>query len=88
MSCSFITTLNFKEELISFPYWSEKDMYMPLMMLSIMTDYKHPKTSNICLMVLVLFLQLHATVYVFGVPQGTELVAHEITTHAPRQAMV
>lgn len=61
---------------------------MPLMMLSIMTDYKHSKTSNICLMVLVLFLQLHATVYVFGVPQGTELVAHEITTHAPRQAMV
>lgn len=88
MSCSFITTLNLKEEPISFPYWSEKDMYMPLMMLSIMTDYKHSKTSNICLMVLVLFLQLHATVYVFGVPQGTELVAHEITTHAPRQAMV
>lgn len=25
---------------------------------------------------------------VFGVPQGTKLVNHEITTHDPKQAMV
>lgn len=39
-------------------------------------------------MILALLLQLHGTLYIFGVPQGTKLVAHEITTHAPRQAMV
>ncbi len=61
---------------------------MPLLVLSIMTGCKLSQTSNICLMILVPFLQLHAPVYVLGVPQGTELVAHEIATHAPRPAMV
>lgn len=32
---------------------------------------------------MVLFLQLCTTVYVFGVPQGTKLVTHEINTHVP-----
>lgn len=43
-------------------------------------------TSNICLMNPVTFF--YNFINVFGVPQGTKLVNHEITTHAPKQAMV
>lgn len=53
-------------------------------MLSIMTDYKLFRASNISLMIPVLLLQRHTSVYVFGVPQGSELATREITNQATR----